>query len=254
MQPEQLVFETDTKFGHYQVVDMVYVGRRARVLFSGQRGAAQSAIPRDGNKTMLFDYNQRFLELIASLGPKNLLLIGGGAFSLPAKVLQNHREILIDVIEQDPALIEISKKFFGLEDNKNLKIIIGDGREYLSKNTKLYDLIIIDAFSGNKIPEALRTLEFANLLPTQLTKNGVCAINVISALHGPNNITLKEQFATYNSVFRHVDIFPADNSITYWVSQNFILTATNKRLRPKYNMKFSSLQKPVVRPENILHD
>jgi hypothetical protein len=58
---EKILFDGNTKFAHYQVIDMHYVGRPARVLFSGQRAAAQSAIPRDGNPAMLFDYNQRFM-------------------------------------------------------------------------------------------------------------------------------------------------------------------------------------------------
>jgi len=106
MHPEKIIYETDTKLGHYQVVDMIYVGRAARVLFSGMRGSAQSAIPRDGDPSMLFDYNRRFLELVDSLKPKSLLVIGGGAFTLPMQVLQTFPDVQVNVIEYDSDLVQ----------------------------------------------------------------------------------------------------------------------------------------------------
>jgi spermidine synthase len=251
---EKILFDGDTKYGHYMVVDTVYVGRLARVLFSGRRAAAQSAIPKDGNPAMLFDYNQRFLELVISVKPRNILMIGGGAFTLPMQVLKLFPSAKIDVVEHDPELVEIAKQFFGLKKHNNLKIIFGDGRDYLNSTSNLYDLILIDAFSGNSIPRPLSTIEFADLLSSRLSKNGVCALNVISAYHGPNNETLKNHYATYNSVFRHVDIYPADRALSFWISQNFLQVSTNKRSRPKYNLRFGELQPPVINDNHILRD
>jgi hypothetical protein len=123
MEPAEVVlFDGNTKFDHYQVIDMIYIGRKSRVLFSGQRSAAQSGIPRDGKRTMLFDYNQRFLELVGALMPKNILLIGGGAFTLPVEILKFFPNITVDVVERDPELANLAKEFFGLKPNKNLNI------------------------------------------------------------------------------------------------------------------------------------
>jgi spermidine synthase len=254
LEDEKILFDGDTKLGHYQVIDMNYLGRAARVLMSGYRAAAQSAIPRDNSTRMLFDYNVRFLELISSLKPKNILLIGGGAFVLPMEVLKTFANIKIDVVEINPDLKTLAEKYFGLKTDPRLKIIIGDGREYLQYTTKTYDLILIDAFENTAIPRPLSTQEFAVLVGQKLEKNGVVASNVISAYHGPNNTVIKQQFATYKSIFKHVDIFPADKVITLWVSQNFILTASNKFRRPNYNMSFESLLPPITAQEDIQTD
>lgn len=251
---EKLLFEVDTPFGHYQVVDMVYVGRKARVLFSGQRAAAQSAIPKDGNPAMVFDYNQRFLELVDSLKPKRMLLIGGGAFTLPIEVLKTMPEVYMDVVEQDPELGKIARRFFDLKPSKRLKITFGDGRQYLQENSTGYDLILIDAFTHNVIPRQLCTQEFTQLAKQNLTKNGVVAGNIISAYHGPSDTVLKQFFATYRSIFKHVDIYPADRALSYWISQNFLLIATNKLIKPKYNLRFEGLKPPPTSPDDIQHD
>jgi predicted O-methyltransferase YrrM len=252
--PDKILLDITTKFGRYQVVDMVYIGRPARVLFSGERAAAQSAIPIDDNPAMLFDYNQRFLELVNSLKPKNLLLIGGGAFTLPIKILEIFPKTEIDVVEQDLELEKIASQFFGLKPNKRLDIIFGDGREYLKSTSQIYDLVLIDAFTHNVIPYTLSTKEFVELLENHLTKNGVVASNIISAYHGPHDSVIKQQYATYKSVFKHTDIFPADKILSYWISQNFLLISTNKLIKPKYNLRFEGLKPPLINSEDIQYD
>jgi predicted O-methyltransferase YrrM len=251
---EKVIFQTKSKFGHYQVIDMVYMSRTARVLFSGKHEAAQSGIPKDGNPRMLFDYNQRFLELIESLKPKTILLIGGGVFTLPVEILKTFPAIKISAVEIDAELKAVAGRFFGLKPDKRLKIIIGDGREYLKLNPKTYDLILIDAFTHSRIPPALATKEFVELVSQRLNKNGVAASNVISAYHGPNDEILKQQFATYKSVFRHVGIFPADKILSYWISQNFLLISTDRFRKPKYNLRLESLRPPPISTEDIQYD
>ncbi len=254
METEKVLYSGRSEFEHYQVVDMVYTGRAARVLFSGQRRAAQSAIPLDGDPRMLFDYNQRLLELVESLKPKKVLQIGGGVFTLATEILKTFPNIEVDAIEHDTGLEKIAKRYFGLKPNKRLNIIIDDGREYLSRTQKTYDLILLDAFTHSAIPDALATKEFVELISRHLHKNAVVAANVISAYHGPNDTALKQQYATYKSVFKHTDIYPADNILSYWISQNFILISSNKIAEPKYILRFDSLQPPPNTPSDIRHD
>lgn len=251
---EEELYDVTTPFERYQVVDMPYVGRQARVLFSGKRGAAQSGIPLDNNPDMLFDYNQRFLELIESIQPSKILLIGGGAFTLPIKVTEEFPSIEIDVVEQDPELERIAERFFNLKPSKNLNIIIGDGRKYLDSTRKRYDLILLDAYVHSSMPKNLSTKEFIELLAKHLSKNGAAAVNVISAYHGPNDTVLKQTYATYKTGFSQIDIFPADKVLSYWISQNFVMVATKGTDRPPYQLRFESLKPPPASLKDILHD
>ena len=119
---DTILFDGDTAFEHYQVIDTIYEGRPARVLYSGRRGTAQSGIATDGKPELLFDYNQRFTELLESIPAKHVLLIGGGAYTLPRAIVQQFPDLQIDVVELDPGLKAIAERFFGLQASDRLRI------------------------------------------------------------------------------------------------------------------------------------
>jgi protein-L-isoaspartate O-methyltransferase len=242
---ETLVYETDTPLMHYQVVDMVYEGRQARVLFSGQREAAQSGLARDGQPELLFDYNQRFLELATSLQPKRVLLIGGGVYTLPRALLEALPSVQIDVVELDPGLDELARRFFDWQPDERVTITHADGRTFLNNSPAHYDLILIDAFSNMSIPKSLLTKQAVQQLKSHLTPNGVVGINLISAYYGRGAELIRRQYATYSAIFNHVEIFPADRSLlSFWLSQNFILIAQAGKKHP-LNLRFEPLSPPT---------
>jgi spermidine synthase len=242
----EVIFEGDTELEHYQVVDTIYDRRPARVLYSGDRAAAQSGIARDDNSDLLFDYNQRFFELISGLWPKRLLLIGGGVYTLPMAVLKTLPDIEIDVVELDPGLDDIAKRFFDLRPDKRLRIMHGDGREYLDANTKAYDMIIVDAFINLAIPRSLSTPEAAKQLASNLRSDGVVAMNIIAAYHGRNSSVIRAQYQSFDAVFNKTEVFPASGGLyTLWLPQNLVLTAQNdKTTNIAEYLRFKALPPP----------
>jgi spermidine synthase len=238
---EKILFETDTALEHYQVVDMTYEGRKARVLFTGRRSAAFSGMPLDDNSDLLFDYIQRFFELVASVRPKKLLMIGGGTFTLPTALLHALPDIKIDVVEIDPGLEEIAEGFFGFKHDPRLKLMYGDGKDYLKDSQAKYDMVIIDAFTHLKIPESLAAPNTPALIHRNLNKQGIVAINIISSYLGRNSAVIRDFYKMYQKVFDHTEIYPADTSTSLWMSQNFLLISKKSKQRPSYGLRYSAL-------------
>jgi spermidine synthase len=168
-----IVFEFDTSYGHYQVVDMVYDGRSARVLFSGDRRAAQSGVATDDKPDLLFDYNQRMYELVTGIEPRRLLLIGGGMCTLPAALLADMLDIQIDVVELDDELEVVARRYFGIPDSSRLNIIHSDGLAYLASNQNRYDMIIVDAFTHDLAEPTLSSSDAIAHLTRSLNSGGV---------------------------------------------------------------------------------
>lgn len=240
MTRDSILFDEHTDLNHYQIVECIYNGRPARVLYSGgNRRAAQSGIPLDGKPEPLFDYNQRLMELIQGVRPKNLLVLGGGALTLPVAARQVYPKLLIDVVELDGQLPEISRQHFGFRSDRLLKIHIGDGLAFVKKEKTPYDMIIVDVFHDTVIPESFQTDEAMENLRQRMSKKGIVAINAIGALEGERSTVLRRLQAGLQAHFPKASIFPAAHGLSPWSVQNFIMTGWDKGPDPGNYLRYS---------------
>jgi spermidine synthase len=214
-----------TEFGDYVLSNVVYNGRQARVLYSGDRQSAQSGIPLDDSDEMLFDYNERFMELAGGLCPTSVLLIGGGSYTLPAALLRQNPELELDVVEPDAKLEEVAKRYFDYRPGPRTQSFAMGGAAFLDQCQRTYDLILIDAFVNDKVPDELRTTRAAEQLRRVLKPDGLLAMNIISASQGSRSGLLERQRDTFASVFGRIEIFPAGHESSQWMPQNFVLCA-----------------------------
>lgn len=220
-----MVVELDTKYNHYQIADTYYSGRPARVLYSGRGDAAQSGIARDNGTDLLFDYNQRFRELVQATRPRRVLILGGGAFTLPTALMQELPQLELDIIELDSELVDVAREYFGFQPRGLTNIYIGDGGRILETLDKVYDVIIMDVFNNATIPPNFQTFRVAQDMRRCLSNQGTLAVNVIASLHGRQSAALQRMRTVLQSAFHNVQIFPAGSSISSWLPQNFIMTA-----------------------------
>ena len=255
MKRNKILWEGDTAFSHYQIIDTVYDNRPARVLYSGDQQAAQSGIATDNEPDLLFDYNQRMLELVTNVVPKNLLLIGGGVGTLPKALLQILPELRIDVVELDSGLTDLAYTYFDLPVDDRLRIFHTDGRNYLRGSSERYEMILVDAFSHTSIPRELKTLEAFQAFDKHITTRGIFAMNIISAYHGPTSKIVHQICAAADQVFDRLDIFLASRGFSLWLPQNFVLVGQKGiDLSLKDYVRHASVQLPQVNPNDALHD
>ncbi|MDB5175496.1 MAG: Spermine synthase [Candidatus Saccharibacteria bacterium] len=225
MASDNVLFEGDTQFGHYKVVDTIYDGRKARVLYSGDYQAAQSGVAQDSQSDLLFDYNQRLIEIISAVEPAHVLLIGGGAFTLPKALAEDYPDMQIDVIELDAGLLPIAKNYFDFVPSKQVRVHTGDGRKYIDTTTQTYDLIIVDAFHNSMTPRSLQTADAVKGFAHRLKPGGIVAVNAIASYYGLRSAALRRHVANLQTQFKTVDIFPASYGQSLWLPQNFVLIA-----------------------------
>ncbi|MEI6093548.1 MAG: fused MFS/spermidine synthase [bacterium] len=164
----------------------------------------------------------------------NALFIGGGAFGMPIALSDYNKDAKVDVVELDPELIKLGKKYFKLETSSKVKPIAGDGRVFFHSNKKKYDLIFGDAFHGlANIPAHLVTKEFFSLVNDSLTDNGIFMMNIISSIQGESAL-FDSIRKTVNTVFKNVYIFTPQGDLLYG-RMNIILVASNKDIDFKSN-------------------
>lgn len=149
---------------------------------------------------MVFPYTRMMLgSLLLKPDPKRVLIIGLGGGTLPMELRKLFPEAEIDVVEIDPAVTRVAEKFFGFKPDGKLKVSEEDGRVFVKKAQRAgtrYDIVMLDAFEDEYIPEHLSTKEFLEEVKSTLTPDGVVAANTFSS-----NRLYPYESATYASVF-----------------------------------------------------
>ena len=139
-----------------------------------QNGLTQNTIDKNGNSLNSYTY---ILDILSKLtDSENALVLGLGAGIVPTKLYK--RGYSLDVVEIDPATIKIAKKFFGFK-KKSMNFFFEDARTFVKNCPRKYNLIIIDLFFADGIPEHLTTVEFYNDLKKCLNKNGIILSNSV---------------------------------------------------------------------------
>jgi spermidine synthase len=117
--------------------------------------------------------------------PRNVLMIGLGAGSLPKFFYRHFPAAQLTVVEIDPRVEEAARRYFHLPDDpQRLTVVIGDGAEYVRNCGQNYDLILVDGFNEHAHPGDLNTLPFYQACRERLSEQGVLVVNLIGLSHG----------------------------------------------------------------------
>ncbi|PKV51862.1 spermine/spermidine synthase [Aquimarina sp. MAR_2010_214] len=105
-----------------------------------------------------------------------LLGLGGGSVIETLRNTFNHHG-KITAVEIDAVIIEIAKNEFNVIENQNLEIYCEDAFSYVNYCVSQFEIIIIDIFIDNQVPEQFYENQFwKNLIPL-LKPNGQILFN-----------------------------------------------------------------------------
>jgi len=166
--------------------------------------------------------------------PQSVLIVGLGGGSMPRVLTKLLPEATIDVVEIDPAVVSVAKRYFAFQPGKNLSVIESDGRVYVKKalrEQRHYDLIMLDAFDHEYIPEHLLTQEFLREVKSLLTPDGVLAANTFSSsrLYDHESVTYASVFGEFYNLRRENRVILATNGKLPTVNQ---AAANSQALEP----------------------
>jgi spermidine synthase len=146
----------------------------------------------------------RMMTAVLAYAPRtdSILLVGLGGGVLTNYIGRFVPEAQIDTVEIDPAVIAAAKTWFSLRETERMRVVESDGRVFLNRNRKLYDVALIDAYIGGSVPFHLMTREFYTLLKRRLAPGGAAVFNI----HEPNRL-FGASVRTLQSVFATVDLY-----------------------------------------------
>jgi len=193
----------DTPSAHYEIKNYTYSdGSGIRGLTTGP-GGIQSAVRLDGSSQPVFWYTQVMAALAIEREPERILILGGGAFTLPQFLAERLPDSQIDVVEIDPILETISAKYFHYRYPENVRLVFSDARTFVSHAADRYDLVLVDVYGDASIPFSLMTKEYGEAVSRLVADEGALVANIIAGEVGPCREVLAALHAAYNPNFSH---------------------------------------------------
>jgi hypothetical protein len=167
---------------NYYGIHKIYEEKGKRLLCHGSTMHGAQYIIRDKEMEPLtyFHYSTPFGKVMTSglfnFDRIGLIGLGSGTIAAYGKTGQ-----VMDFFELDPDVLQIANQYFTYLKKSKSKInfILGDARLSLKKiQDKHYDLIVIDAFSGDSIPIHLLTIEAITEYLRCITDEGIILFHI----------------------------------------------------------------------------
>ncbi len=141
--------------------------------------------------------------------PERVLVVGLGGGSLPSILHKHFPQTAIDVVDIDPEVVYVAKRFFDFREDATMRAVVADGRRFIQECRNPYDIILLDAFSSDDIPYHLATQEFLQAVRKALKPNGVVAANIWSLASNPLH---DHMVRTYQEIFEELCILDVPNA------------------------------------------
>ena len=185
----------------YRDITVTQEGDRRCLVFNVHRGDRnQTCMNIADPERLVFEYaKMTFAGLLLKPEPKSILIAGLGGGSLPMTLAALYPEAEIDIIEIDQAVVNVAEEYFGFEESDNVRVVVNDARVFVKRAGLLetrYDFVILDAFTGDYIPEHLLTSEFLGEVLDIMAPDAVLVANTFSTSRFYDH-----ESVTYQSVF-----------------------------------------------------
>lgn len=157
------------------------------------------------------------------------LFIGLGANTSSLLINQNNPFIKLTIVEIDPLIVTVCKKFFHLNRLQNTDIIIDDIERVVVKKQRAwkikFDCMVVDTFEANPpyLFHASHSPEFLRQLFPWLKKDGMIVFNIPVKTEG---IAVPELLRYLRTLFKQVDSSIIEDPRGY---RNYVITAAVKK-------------------------
>ncbi|MGD0259374.1 MAG: fused MFS/spermidine synthase [Verrucomicrobiota bacterium] len=145
----------------------------------------------------------------------DVLCIGLGVGIVPMEFAR--RGARVDVVEINPAVVPLAVRFFDLQTNK-LNLTLDDGRHFLNRCRKQYDVVVLDAFLGDSSPSHLMTREAFASIRRGLRPGGTLVINSFGNLEDGKDFFAASLNKTLRAVFTGVRIHTSGDGGIFFVA------------------------------------
>jgi spermidine synthase len=170
-------YDRESRYHRIRVLDYPEKGRRS-LCFAKPESIQASMILADPDRLDLRHAQSMMAALALHPAPRDVLLVGLGGACIPKFIQKQFPDLRQDIVEIDPNVVQVCQDWFAFKGSPGTRVIVMDGRMYLKRSARTYDIILLDAYAAHHIPFHLTTLEFLGLVKLRLKPGGVVAANL----------------------------------------------------------------------------
>ena len=130
----------------------------------------------------LFRNGLRYLSSWHKGNIKSIAIFGVGGGGALFQLERMYPNASITAVDYDAEIIRLGKKYFHFDRFTNTTFVIVDARKFVSdpKNFHAFDLVIIDLYIGNDVPEFVTSETFLNNTKKIVAPQGAVMMNYFS--------------------------------------------------------------------------
>lgn len=172
--------------------------------------SVQSEMFIDAPDDLVIGYTRAMMSfLLLAPAPKNIAMIGLGGGSLAKYCYRYLPDTEIAVVEINAEVIALRNEFAIPPDDARFQVVLGDGAAWVRDMQHTPEVLIVDGFDAQGLPESLSHQRFYDDCYASLADNGIMVVNLWGGY--PN-------YASYvarinNSFDYRVVIVDADDSV-----------------------------------------
>ena len=194
----RVIFERDTPYHHVKVTERP---PGVRDLYIDATLQSNLRIGDPQLRGLPYEEYKHFAKVVRP-GIRSILVLGMGGGTSARQFLGYYPEVSIDAVEIDPVVAEVAVRFFDIRPSERLRLHVGDGRAFLRRSEKRYDMITVDVYTrgryGSTIPSHMVTREFFQEASARLTDGGILHFH---SYHGRDQLFTRALYKTMAGVF-----------------------------------------------------
>lgn len=121
-------------------------------------------------------YGRMICCLAIAAAARSALVIGCAGGTIATSL--HRRGIQTVAIDTNPHAFALASRYFNLPPD--LETHVADGRVFLERSTRNWDVVILDAYNDTSIPTHLSTAAFFRLVSSRLSETGLFIVNVVT--------------------------------------------------------------------------
>jgi spermidine synthase len=142
-------------------------------------GAVQSAMRVSAPFELNLSYTRAMMGFVLfNAEPEHILLVGLGGGSLSKYCYRQFPQARITTLEINPDVIALRDEFLVPQDDARFEVVHTDACDYLARNDIQADVILLDGYDANGLPNTLCTESFYSNCWQALSPQGVLVVNL----------------------------------------------------------------------------